>query len=126
MCTQCSQPMETPLCCASCGALNPQPPSMFTYFELFSMEPTYDVDPGELRRKYLGLSRSIHPDMAGRDSEAQRRQSLALSSGLNRAYETLRNPVEPRRVPAAYWPADRTRRGQVRAGRTAGRSDDAP
>lgn len=94
MCTQCSQPMETPLCCAGCGALNPLPPSLFTYFELFSLDPTYDVDPVELRRKYVSLSRSIHPDVVSRQSDAQRRQSLALSSGLNRAYETLRSPVD--------------------------------
>lgn len=94
MCTSCQQPMETPLCCASCGSLNPQPPSLFTYFELFGIEPAYDVDTGELRRKYLNLSRSIHPDVAGRVSDKQRQQSLALSSGLNRAYETLRSPVD--------------------------------
>lgn len=94
MCIECSQPMDSPVCCAGCGALNPLPPSLFTYFELFSMEPKYNIDPAELRRKYLALSRSIHPDVAGRDSDKQRRQSLALSSGLNRAYETLRNPVE--------------------------------
>lgn len=94
MCTACSQPMDSPVCCAGCGALNPQPPSLFTYFELFSIEPGYEIDPGELRRKYLALSRSIHPDVAGRDSDRQRKQSLALSSGLNRAYETLRNPVD--------------------------------
>jgi molecular chaperone HscB len=94
MCTECSQPMQSPVCCAGCGALNLLPPSMFTYFELFSIEPTYDIDLGELRRRYLTLSRSIHPDVAGRDPGKQRNQSLALSSGLNRAYETLRNPVE--------------------------------
>lgn len=93
LCTSCQQPLETPLCCAGCGALNPLPPSLFTYFELFGTEPTYDIDAGALHRKYLSLSRSIHPDMAGRASETQRRQALALSSGLNRAYDTLREPV---------------------------------
>ncbi|MBI4579537.1 MAG: Fe-S protein assembly co-chaperone HscB [Planctomycetes bacterium] len=81
------------MCCAGCGALNALPPSMFTYFELFGIEQTYDVDPDELRRKYLDLSRSIHPDVAGRNSDQERKQALALSSGLNRAYDTLRNPV---------------------------------
>jgi molecular chaperone HscB len=94
MCTECSQPMESPVCCAGCGALNPLPPSLFTYFELFGIEPTYEIDLRDLRRKYLALSRSIHPDVAGRTSDARRTQSLALSSGLNRAYETLRNPVD--------------------------------
>lgn len=93
MCASCSKPMDTPVCCAGCGALNPLPPSMFSYFELFGIEPTYDVDAGELRRTYMQLTRSIHPDVAGRDSDKVRKQALALSSGLNRAYETLRNPI---------------------------------
>jgi molecular chaperone HscB len=93
LCTSCQKPMDSPVCCAGCGALNPLPPSLFTYFELFGIAPGYEVDPAELRRKYLSLSRSIHPDVAGRDSDKVRRQSLELSSGLNRAYETLRDPV---------------------------------
>lgn len=92
-CTQCSEPMEMPLHCAECGALNPLPPSLFTFFELFGIPLQYEIDAGLLRRKYLALSRSIHPDIAGRTSEKQHRQSLELSSGLNRAYETLRDPV---------------------------------
>lgn len=93
LCGQCSKPMDSPVCCASCGALNALPPSMFTYFELFGLEPTFDLDLGLLRRKYLGLSRSIHPDVAGRSGDQVRRQSLDLSAGLNRAYDTLRDPA---------------------------------
>jgi molecular chaperone HscB len=85
--------MDSPVCCAACGALNSLPPSMFNYFELFGIEPTYDIDPHELRRKYLSLSRSIHPDVAGQSSVEIRKRSLDLSSGLNRAYDTLRDPV---------------------------------
>src|SRR3990172_1789239 len=93
LCGQCSKPMDSPVCCASCGALNALPPSMFTYFELFGLEPTYDLDLGLLRRKYLTLSRTIHPDVAGRSGDQVRRQSLDLSAGLNRAYDTLRDPA---------------------------------
>lgn len=65
----------------------------FNYFELFGLEPTYEIDEASLHRKYLSLTRSIHPDVAGRQSEEDRQQSLSLSSELNRAYDTLRDPV---------------------------------
>lgn len=93
LCDECRTPMDSPVCCANCGALNPLPPSMFTYFELFGIACSYDVDPQLLRRKYLALSRSVHPDVAGRSSEEVHRRSLELSAGLNRAYDTLRDPV---------------------------------
>jgi len=85
--------MDSPVCCASCGALNPLPPSLFSYFELFGMEPAYDIDPQFLRRQYLSLSRSVHPDAVATTEDETRRRSLQLSSGLNRAYETLADPV---------------------------------
>ena len=93
LCESCSRPMESPLCCASCGALNPLPPSMFDYFELFGIPSAYDLDVADLRRRYLALSRSVHPDLVARQSEETRRRSLQLSSGLNRAFDTLADPV---------------------------------
>ncbi len=93
LCEACSRPMESPLCCASCGALNPLPPSMFDYFELFGIPRSYDLDVADLRRRYLALSRSVHPDLVAGPSEETRRRSLQLSSGLNRAFDTLADPV---------------------------------
>ncbi|HOB75520.1 MAG TPA: Fe-S protein assembly co-chaperone HscB [Phycisphaerae bacterium] len=95
VCSQCSTPMYSPLCCASCGALNPVPPEglHFNYFELFGLPAAYDLDAAVLHRRYLALSRGVHPDIHGGGSDDQRRQALALSAELNRAYETLRDPV---------------------------------
>ncbi len=93
LCESCSRPMESPLCCAGCGALNPLPPSMFDYFELFGIAPEFDIDVADLRRRYLTLSRSVHPDLVAKSSEENRRRALQLSSGLNRAFDTLADPV---------------------------------
>ncbi len=73
--------------------MNPQPPEGFDYFELFGLEPAYDIDEGVLHGKYLLLARSVHPDVVGKASDEMRRRSLSLSSQLNRAYDTLRDPV---------------------------------
>jgi len=66
---------------------------MFDYFELFGIPRSYDLDVADLRRRYLALSRSVHPDLVANPSEETRRRSLQLSSGLNRAFDTLADPV---------------------------------
>ena len=85
--------MASPFVCASCGALNPLPPDALDHFELFGVERGYDIDQELLHRKYLALSRSIHPDVASQQSEEIRQRALVLSSELNRAYDTLQSPV---------------------------------
>jgi molecular chaperone HscB len=85
--------MESPIACASCGALGQQPADTFDCFELFGLDRNYEVDLEALHRKYLALSRVIHPDIAGGEASDQRKQALNLSAELNRAYETLRDPV---------------------------------
>jgi molecular chaperone HscB len=92
-CNTCAQPLDSPICCTSCGALNPYPLDKLSYFELFGVPAGYDVDERALHRKYLSLTRTVHPDMVGQASPEQRQQALAISSEMNRAYETLRNPV---------------------------------
>jgi molecular chaperone HscB len=87
--------MYSPLCCASCGALNPIPPERlgFNYFQLFGLDAGYDVDVAGLHRRYLSLSRGVHPDVREERNDEVRRQALGLSAELNRAYDTLRDPI---------------------------------
>jgi molecular chaperone HscB len=92
-CTTCSQPLESPICCTSCGELNAEPIGRCNYFELFGLPVTYDVDEKSLHRKYLSLTRSVHPDVAGQASQARRQDALTISSEMNHAYEILRDPV---------------------------------
>lgn len=95
VCTQCHQTMSSPVCCASCGALNPVPLHELSldYFELFGIPRGFDLDTQVLHHKYLALCRAIHPDTLENRSGAGRQQSLALSAQVNRAYETLRKPI---------------------------------
>ena len=92
-CTTCSQPLESPICCTSCGELNAEPIGRCNYFELFGLPVVFDLDENALHHKYLSLTRSVHPDIAGQASEAKRLNALAISSEMNHAYETLRDPV---------------------------------
>jgi molecular chaperone HscB len=90
---QCEKKLDSPIACSGCGALTDLPADTFNCFEVFGLEPTFDVDVDALHRKYLELSRLIHPDLAGGPEESGRRRSLALSARFNQAYEVLRDPT---------------------------------
>jgi len=85
--------MDSPIACSTCGALSQMPADSFDSYELFGIKREYDIDPRALHHKYLCLSRVIHPDLASGEAGQQRSQSLNLSAELNRAYDTLRDPV---------------------------------
>jgi len=87
-------PMESPICCTNCGALHPLPPRCINYFNIFGIEQKYDIDETALHQKYLSLSRTTHPDMVDKSSDKKRRQALSLNAEINRAYDTLRDPVK--------------------------------
>lgn len=91
-CDVCERPMESPVVCAGCHTLHAPSPQQ-DYFGLMGLAPRYDVDPAELRRKLLTLSREIHPDrLAGKPDEVVN-LSLEIAARVNRAYEVLADPV---------------------------------
>ena len=92
-CTECRQPLESPIACSTCGAFTQIPPDSFDCFELFGLKRSYDLDPELLHHKFLALSRVIHPDIASHDADERRQQALSLSAEFNRAYDTLHDPV---------------------------------
>lgn len=55
-----------------------------TYFALFGLSPSFDIDATQLKQKYRQLQQLHHPDHA----EAPE-QALAQSSQINHAYQTL-------------------------------------
>jgi molecular chaperone HscB len=57
------------------------------------------VSRDDLERRYLDASRAVHPDRHQTADEQTRALSLAASAAVNRAYRTLRDPVERGR----YW-----------------------
>ncbi len=62
-------------------------------FDLFDVDPAYDLDLGVLERRHRDLSRALHPDRyAGRPAD-ERRQALGKSIEVNDAWRVLRDPV---------------------------------
>jgi len=62
------------------------------YFELFGLPPRFAIDLGMLELTFRDLQKELHPDRHVRNSEMERRIALQLSTTVNDAYRTLRNP----------------------------------
>ncbi|KZT54405.1 Co-chaperone Hsc20 [Calocera cornea HHB12733] len=94
----CRAPFPTALpICASCGSIHPLPAST-NYFALFDLPPrgeegAFDLDPRELRGRFLRLQRACHPDAWGSKGEVERQRAADQSSLLNQAYKTLVSPL---------------------------------
>lgn len=63
------------------------------YFQLFDIDQGYEVELDSLEQKYHGLQSQLHPDRFASSSEAERVRAVQMSSYLNEAYNTLRDPL---------------------------------
>jgi molecular chaperone HscB len=68
--------------------------STSNHFELFGLEPAYAVDPAALEQAYRDLQALIHPDRYAHAGDAERRASMQMTTRVNEAYRTLRDPVQ--------------------------------
>lgn len=57
-----------------------------TYFELFDLNPSFDIDLSQLKATYRQLQQQHHPDLANDQQSA-----LSKSSQINQAYQTLQH-----------------------------------
>ena len=55
-------------------------------YELFGWNPKFIIDLGELRKKFIALQLSHHPDLKGDDMES--------SAFINESYNTLKDPYK--------------------------------
>jgi molecular chaperone HscB len=65
-----------------------------SYFELFGLEPIFEIDLGLLQAEQRRLQASYHPDRHVNESARDKRLSVQIASWVNQAYETLRDPVK--------------------------------
>ena len=63
------------------------------YFALFDLPAKLTLDLNDLEQRYFRLSRTWHPDLFARKSEAERDHALDQTALINDAYRTLRNPL---------------------------------
>ncbi|KAJ9064189.1 hypothetical protein DSO57_1033028 [Entomophthora muscae] len=91
-CLDCGNEIDQKLICPfkDCGSIQP-PPYSTNYFEFFELNPSYKIDPQSLRLKFFDIQRKTHPDNFYSKTNAG--SSEDLSSWVNKAYETLKNPL---------------------------------
>jgi molecular chaperone HscB len=78
--------------CPSCGKIQP-PTQGADFFSFFGLPHKLSLDLDTLEQHFHSLSWKLHPDHFARATENERQYSLDLSSQLNDAYRTLRDPV---------------------------------
>ncbi len=91
-CPHCHAPLALQPVCPSCSRLLERAPGA-THFDLFSLSRGYAVDAASLDKSFRELSLKVHPDRFAKAEPRERRLSLELTSALNEAYKTLRDPV---------------------------------
>jgi molecular chaperone HscB len=97
-CWRCAERTGLHLTCLACDA--PQPlASDADLFAVLGLPRHLTVARDDLERRYLDASRGVHPDRHQTADARTRALSLAASAAVNKAYRTLRDPVERGR----YW-----------------------
>ena len=64
---------------------------MMYYFDLFDIPVQLKPDKGQIRKKYLELSRRFHPDYFIQHNGEQQQEALENAAQLNKAYKVLSN-----------------------------------
>lgn len=65
-----------------------------SYFELFGLDLTFEIDLKRLSSAQQRLQAVYHPDRFVNGSEQDKRLSVQQASWINQAFETLSNPVK--------------------------------
>lgn len=97
-CWRCQNEHTPQVFCPACGALQPLPPDI-DYFTVFGLARDPMLDEQALASTYYDLSRQLHPDLHQTGAAEEQEASLQNTAVLNRAYRTLRNPVQR----GQYW-----------------------
>jgi molecular chaperone HscB len=64
------------------------------YYELLGVPRSLNLSLDALQLRYYELSRQLHPDRFMQKPEAERQRALDMSSALNDAYRTLKDPIK--------------------------------
>jgi molecular chaperone HscB len=63
-------------------------------FDVLGLAPAFDLDHGELERRYRELQQQLHPDKFVNASSSERRESLTRAVSVNEAYRALRDELK--------------------------------
>lgn len=63
------------------------------FYDALGLEPKLALDPEDLKKRFYDRSRQWHPDRFSRASSEEKQKSEEMTSMLNDAFRTLRDPV---------------------------------
>jgi molecular chaperone HscB len=92
-CWNCGVQIESLDVCTQCGTLQRFPEGI-DYFTLFGIGPRLKIDLAWLETTFYELSRKFHPDFYQKKSSEEQAISLENSALVNKAYRTLRDPIQ--------------------------------
>lgn len=64
-----------------------------SYFELFDLPETFEVDREQLAERYRELQREAHPDRHADGSDSERLAAVQRAAWINEGYRVLKDPV---------------------------------
>lgn len=64
-----------------------------THFELFGLQPVFDLPQADLDDRFRRYQAAVHPDRYAGGSDAERRLALHLAANGNEAYRVLSDPT---------------------------------
>jgi molecular chaperone HscB len=97
-CWQCGAEHAPDFFCPACNAIQPLP-EQADYFRVLGVPRHLVVDSEALQQRYYNLHRRLHPDRYQTAAQAARVASLRNTALVNRAFRTLRDPVDR----GLYW-----------------------
>jgi hypothetical protein len=97
-CWHCGAQSPPDYFCPDCGAIQAFP-DRADYFQVMGLPRRLQIDADDLQRRYYELHRRLHPDRFQTGAQEARVASLRNTAAVNRAYSTLRDPVDR----GLYW-----------------------
>jgi len=64
------------------------------YYAVLGIPRGLNLSVDDIQQRYYALSRELHPDRFMQKPEAERQRALDMSSALNDAYRTLKDPIK--------------------------------
>lgn len=65
-----------------------------THFEIFGLEPVFELDRSALAVRYRALQREFHPDKYASKSGREQLLAVQMAAQINEAHTVLREPVQ--------------------------------
>jgi len=65
-----------------------------SYFQLFNIPESFEIDIKMLSDTFRELQRNVHPDKFASSSDQERRLAMQRATQVNEAFQTLKNPLK--------------------------------